>query len=224
MLRRSKHSRRGREPAEAERRSGPIQFANQLLTKMHGRLRVHGDGCGRELTNAQHTQTFSNLAGHNPDARLRVWVPVPSGVGIRVPSPAQKSLLSCRSPWSGNALLALRSERPHALDFAVRLSTSEPLRQHPIELTESRERQLGRFGGRGCHQHGRRHLTWGRTLKSGELCHRLLDEAQKLAHYASTLSVSSVSPLTLIDLEACWALRLTVRRGAGTPQISMASR
>jgi hypothetical protein len=44
------------------------------------------------------------------------------------------------------------------------------------------------------------------------------------SYTASTLSISSVSPLTLIDLEACWALRLTARRGAGTPQISMASR
>ncbi len=47
------HGRRGRVPAEAEQRSGPTQFANQLLTKMHGRIRIHGDGYGRELTNAQ---------------------------------------------------------------------------------------------------------------------------------------------------------------------------
>ena len=47
------HSRRGREPTEAERRSGLTQFANQLLTKMHGLVRIAGDGYGRELTNAQ---------------------------------------------------------------------------------------------------------------------------------------------------------------------------
>jgi len=44
---------RGREPVKAEHRSGPTQFANQLLTKMHGRIRIDGDGYGRELTNAQ---------------------------------------------------------------------------------------------------------------------------------------------------------------------------
>ena len=28
-------------------------LANRLLTKMHGRIRIHGDGYGCELTNAQ---------------------------------------------------------------------------------------------------------------------------------------------------------------------------
>jgi len=46
-------NRRGREPAQAEQRSGPTDFANQLLTKMHGWVRIHEDGYGRELTNAQ---------------------------------------------------------------------------------------------------------------------------------------------------------------------------
>jgi hypothetical protein len=29
------------------------QFANQLLTKMHGRIRIDVDGYGHELANAQ---------------------------------------------------------------------------------------------------------------------------------------------------------------------------
>jgi hypothetical protein len=58
------HSHRGREPAEGEQRSGTTQFANQMLTRMHGRIRMTGHGYGRELANAQYTRTFSDRDGH----------------------------------------------------------------------------------------------------------------------------------------------------------------
>lgn len=43
----------------------PSQFANQLLTELHGRTRIDGNHYGRDLTNDQYTRTFSNLDGRS---------------------------------------------------------------------------------------------------------------------------------------------------------------
>jgi hypothetical protein len=87
------HSRRGREAAEAEQRSGPTQFANQLLTKMHGRseyTRTVTDVSSLMPSKKGLSRTQTDIPGHSP-AGLG---PGPFGVGIRVPSPAPSSAQS----------------------------------------------------------------------------------------------------------------------------------
>ena len=58
-------SHRGREPVEAEQ-IRTYQFANQLVTKTHGPVRIQEDDCERELTKEPVHRTFSN-----PDVPLR---------------------------------------------------------------------------------------------------------------------------------------------------------